>query len=275
VVSVEALAFAREYMGEPGPYVRRIAPEILAATHSHYVALQTQSRLKGADPYGLIWLGLPMALLDALKDVAGIQVFHPKRARYSIPLVNNVPVIGWRYGRDARTDPKEVPFGRPVSGARRNMFTPPELQPELPLGRVGLGDEIIQSLDTHEREQLDHFSVVASFLAQAGSAAVLAYASNPDAILKAFFGYATLDDNMLRWIFLEPLDMLAVGSGMLRDLDDERARPAFDSGPLVEPEMRLRPHTRRGTGGTAESSDDATGSSDGDTPPAGSTDGHE
>jgi hypothetical protein len=93
MVNAEALAWSREVLGEPGPYVRETLPGLLTATHSRYVALQQQTGLADASPYGLIWLGMPKAMIAGLSGVAGVQRYRPKRGRYQLPLVNGVPVI--------------------------------------------------------------------------------------------------------------------------------------------------------------------------------------
>jgi hypothetical protein len=241
MVNVEAVAWAREILGEPGPHVLETLPGLLAATHSKYVATQNNLGLTDASPYGLMWLGVPKALVDAYKGIVGVQLYRPKYGRYHLPIVNGVPIIPWRYAKDGKTDPKGVPFGRPVSQTRQALFQPPDLQPELPLGEEGLGDAVLDELTPEQRQQVDQYSTDIRTLATEGLVAVLAYASNPDALLNAHFGYATLGpDDLLVWIHIDELKLSYLNDGMLRGLSSPTARPTFDSGPLEEPKLRPR-----------------------------------
>lgn len=262
MTDVEALAWAREILGEPGPYIRETIPGVLVGTHDRYVATQRSLGLADASPYGLMWLGVPQALVDTFQDVAGVQLHRPKRGRYLLPVVNGVPLIAWRYAKDAKTDLKSVPFGRPVSETRKSMFTPKGLIAELPLGDAGLGDAVVDDLTDEQRELFDEYGTQIRNLATEGTVGVLAYASNTDALLKAYFGYATLStDGLLNWIHLEELELSSV-SAAIRDVSTSRQRPTFDSGPLETPKMRPRAPFE-------------TGPVDPDAPPTGPTGTHE
>jgi hypothetical protein len=249
MVNAEALAWARKIMGEPGPFVREALPGLLAATHSRYVALQQQSGLADASPYGLIWLGMPKALMDTFGNVA--RPYRPKRGRYHLPLVKGVPVIPWRYARDGKTDLKAVPFGQPVTDSRKSLFEPPTLPPELPFGEVGLADTILEELTVEQRQQVDSYSAdIRALAANERLVAVLAFASNPEALLNAYFGYATLgSDALLKWSYCEELDLTSPGTGMLRDASMLSDRPTFHSGPLEEPKLRVRSPLENGPAG--------------------------
>ena len=250
MASAEAFAWAREILGEPGPYVRETVPGLLVATHSRYVAIHEQTELADSSPYGLIWLGMPKALVGAFGRLADVQLYRPKRGRYKLPLVNGVPVIPWRYARDGRTPVKQVPFGRPVSDSRRSLFHPPVLPAELPLGETGLGDAIIDAMPVAERDLLDAYADDIRALATGRLVSVLAFASNTDALLGGYFGYATLgDDGFLNWSYCEPLGLVSPGTAVLRDLSKADARTAFDAAPLKEPDLRLRSPLEDGPSG--------------------------
>jgi hypothetical protein len=239
----EALAWAREVLGEPGPYIRKALPGVLLATHSQYVALQQQSGLADASPYGLIWLGMPKALVDSFVGIADVQLYRPKRGRYSLPLVNGVPIIPWRYAKDGTTDLKGVPFGKPVTESRKSLFIPPEIPPELPLGDVGLGDAVVDALSPENRISIDGYGAEIRTLATGHLVGVAAYASNPDALLKGYFGYATLgDDDLLVWDYIEEFRFSPSGV-RLRDVSS--SKPTFSSGPLQQPTLRPRSRSEK------------------------------
>lgn len=155
MTNLEAVAWSRTVLGEVGPYVRLRSPQVLLATHGRYVANQVALDLDTNDPYGLIWLGLPKALVEAFEEVAGVQMHRPKRGRYRLPVINGVPVIPWRYAKDSTTDVDGIPFGQPVSAPRRAMFGDLELQPELPLGETGLGDDVVASLPSRDKQEVE------------------------------------------------------------------------------------------------------------------------
>lgn len=243
MVNVEGLAWAHEVMGEPGPYVRESIPDVLTKTHSRYVALQATTELADATPYGLMWLGVPKALTAMFRDLAGVQLHRPKRGRYHLPLVNGVPIIPWRYAKDGKTDLKDVPFGRPVSATRQALFSPPDMAPELPLGEVGLGDAVLDDLSDEQREQVNAYGTDVRSLATDRLAGVLAYASNPDALLNGYFGYAVLGvDGLLDWKYIEELPLTSY-SLPLREVGPPAGRPAFNAGPMEQPKLRPRSKT--------------------------------
>src|SRR5262249_38079280 len=232
-------------------YVREAVPRLLTETHGRYVAYQQQTGLQDASPYGLIWLGMPQALVEGFATVAGVQRYRPKRGRYHLPVVNGGPVIPWPYARDGKTDLRGVPFGKPVSEVRRSLFEPPDLPMELPLGDLGLGDAVIDDLTEEQRQLVDQYGADIRELATLnGLVAVLAFASNPDALLNAFFGYATLgQDDLLDWSFCERLELTASGAGFLRDVGTIGDGPTFDSGPLDQPKLRPRSPLENGPTG--------------------------
>lgn len=233
MANLEAVAWSRAVLGEVGPYVRQRLPQVLLATHSRYVANQVALDLDTNDPYGLMWLGLPKALVEDFEGIAGVQMHRPKRGRYRLPVINGVPVIPWRYAKDSATDVDCVPFGQPVSAPRRAMFDDLQLHPELPLGETGLGDEVVAKLPSRDRQELEANAVGIKELMrqQDGLSAILAYASTPDGVHRCHFGYATLrDDDSLDWSYREEIELAAVGRGQLRLVQGKPQRPAFDAG---------------------------------------------
>lgn len=251
MANVEAIAWSRQVFGEEGPYVRERAPQVLMATHSRYSAHQAALGLETHEAYGLMWLGVPKALADAFRKVAGVQLHRPRWGRYRLPVINGVPLIPWRYAKDSSTDIDSVPFGKPVSSPRRALFKELDLQAELPLGETGLGDEAIAEMSQRERDEVDAYGeVIQQLMAESGLSGVLAYASTPDGVLRCYLGYAELgDDDLLAWRFREEIKLSAIGVGRLALVDGAVSRPAFDSGEPAEPALRPRsPHENAPTG---------------------------
>jgi len=143
---VEGLAWSRQVLGAEGPHVRSVLPWVLVATHNRFVATYIDLNLGNATPYGLMWLGVPKALVSEFAGLAGVQVYHPPRASYKLPVINGVPLIPWRYAKDRKTNVEEVLFGKPVSEPRKSAFKPLDLEAELPLGEEGLGSIILDEL---------------------------------------------------------------------------------------------------------------------------------
>jgi hypothetical protein len=241
MTDVEGLAWSRQVMGEAGPHVRAEVPQILAATHDTYAAQHAALDLGSADAYGLMWLAVPRALTRELAGVAGVHPYRPRGARYKLPVINGVPLVPWRYAKDRTTNITDVPFGHPVSDARRSVFEPLNLPLELELGETGLGDAVIDDLTDDEQNELSGYLEAIRELAEDGRRiAVLGYASTPDALLRGYLGYADLSaDDRLVWAFREELQLPTTARPTVRDTTPP-ARDAFDSGPIAEPLLRPR-----------------------------------
>jgi hypothetical protein len=189
-----------------------------------------------------MWLGVPQALVDEFKDLAGVQLHRPKRANYRLPLINGVPLIPWRYAKDSKTKVDSVPFGHPVSDTRRSLFEEIELQAELPFGEAGLGDALIAELTPRQRLELGSYGQDIKALAGGQLVAVLAYASNPDALLRCYVGYAELGaHDLLQWRYREEFELSSIERPVLRGVaGPASSRPTFDAGPLETPTLRPR-----------------------------------
>lgn len=242
MTDLEGMAWSRRVLGEVGPHVRSVLPWVLATTHSRYAAMQTALDLGSAAPYGLMWLGVPKALVEEFNGVATVQLYRPPRASYKLPVINGVPLIPWRYAKDRKTNVEDVLFGKPVSETKKAVFQPLNIQLELPLGEEGLGDAIIAELTSEQRQELDAYGEDIRELAAAHRlVAVAAYASNPDALHCCYLGYAELgDDNMLKWQYREKLELSSIERPALRGVAAVDPQTAFDAGPVEDPVLRPR-----------------------------------
>ncbi len=71
--------------------------------------------------------------------------------------------------------------------------------------------------------------------------AVLAYASNPEALHHCYLGYAELgEDNMLKWKYREKLDLSSAGIPAQPTVASMNPRLAFHAGPLEAHVLRPR-----------------------------------
>jgi hypothetical protein len=252
VTEVEGIAWSRQVLGEDGPYVRALAPQVLATTHNTLAAKHVELDLGNAAVYGLMWLAVPRALVRELDGVAGARPHRPKGAHYQVPVINGLPLVAWRYAKDRTTDITGVPFGQPVSDTRRSLFTPiePPLQLDLEMGETGLGEEIVAGLPADQQQELDGYLASIRGLTADGRIAVLGYASTPDALLRVHLGYADLGaDDRLMWAFREelPLPAATLAAAVAHPASTGPAlRPAagaedaFDSGPIAQPPLRAR-----------------------------------
>jgi hypothetical protein len=242
VLTAEAVAWSIEVFGQVGPYVRQRAPQVLLGAHSRYVANQVALDLDSNDPYGLMWLGLPKALVDDFEGLPGVQMHRARGGRYRLPVVHGVPVVPWRYAKDSGTDVEHVPFGQPVSRPRRALFDELTMQLELPLGGPSLGEEVMAALPPRVRREAEGFAAgIRTLMAHEKVGAVLAYASTPDGVHRCYFGYATLRDNdLLSWKFREEIEIATVVRSNLRLVQERLRRPAFDDGEPAAPMLRKR-----------------------------------
>jgi len=242
MVDLEGMAWSRQVLGAEGPHVRDALPRVLVTTHNRFVATNTALNLENAAPYGLMWLGVPKELVNEFAGLAGVQMYHPPRASYKLPVINGVPLIPWRYAKDRKTNVEGVLFGKPVSEPRKSVFQPLALQPQLPLGDEGLGEAILDELTPEQRQELDAYGKNIRELAAAHSlVAVLAYASNSEALHHCYLGYAELgEDNMLKWEYREELDISSAGITAQRAVASANTQPAFDTGPVEAPNLRPR-----------------------------------
>lgn len=241
MAGVEGVAWARQVLGEVGPHVRVVAPQVLVTTHNTYAAKHAELDLGSAAAYGLMWLAVPRALVQELDGVAGVQMHRLRGAHYRLPVINGVPLVPWRYAKDGATHITDVPFGHPVSDARRSLFTPLDLPLELELGETGLGDEVVAELPAEQQQELSGYLEAIRALALDGHRiAVLGYASTPDALLRRHFGYADLGaDDRLVWAFREELPLPAAAAPAVR-ATTASADGSFDSGPIARPLLRPR-----------------------------------
>jgi hypothetical protein len=215
----------------------------MGRVHAKYAAMQRALGLESAEPYGLIWLGAPGALVEEFDGVAGVHLHRPRKGRYRLPVVNGVPLIPWRYAKDGKTDVDRVPFGHPVSASRASLFKHIEPPSELPLGLEGLGEAAVEEFTPSQREELDAYGEEIRVLASKRRlVAVIAYASNPDMLLACYLGYASLnEDGYLNWAFRESLPVTtSAARHPVRAVGASLAAPAFDAGTPAEHLLRPR-----------------------------------
>jgi hypothetical protein len=118
---------------------------------------------------------------------------------------------------------------------------------ELPLGEHGLGDAVLADLPAAQRQELRVYGdEIRALATQSRLVAVLAYASNHDALLRCYFGYARLGANdLLTWTYREELALSAADRPIRHVVTGPDTRPAFDDGvpesPVLRPRSPLEP----------------------------------
>jgi hypothetical protein len=196
---------------------------------------------------------MPSALVEEFEGVPGVQIRRTKRGRYRLPVINGVPLIPWRYAKDRATDIDRVPFGQPVSASKKSWFQPIASQLELALGEESMADAALNGLTSKQRQDLDAYGeAIKELAADRQLVAVLAFASNPDALLRCYFGYAELGANdLLAWSYREEFELPSV-ERKTRPVSRSDAHNAFDSGQPQKPVLRPRsPLEAAPTGETA------------------------
>ncbi|MEZ7126185.1 hypothetical protein ACBR40_12685 [Nonomuraea sp. AD125B] len=237
---MEALAWARSVFGDVGLRIRAGVLSVLSTTHNRYAANQRALGLSSAEPYGLMWLGVPKALVEEFKGLPGVDTHRPRRGRYHLPVVNGVPLIPWRYAKDRITDLDQTPFGQPVSTTKKSLFELIHIQPSLFSGEDEAEEDVLADLTPEQLAELDAYGEeIYELAANQQLVAVLAYASNPEALLRCFFGYARLrTDDLLEWAFREEFAIAPQEGSKL--VSTTQSRAAFDTGTPENPVLRPR-----------------------------------
>jgi hypothetical protein len=244
-ICTEALARARNVLGAEGPHVRAVVPQILLGAHDVVATEHVALGLVSEDAYGLMWLKLPQVLVEKLGQVDGARIVRPHRSRIRYVVINGVPVVAWRYGKRSTTDIDRAVFG--VSDTRRSLFRGQESHPELDFdwGRGRFGEKVLDELTDEDRAEVAALCADIRSLSEDGRMiAVLAYASSPAGVHRAYFGYAELsEDGALDWLYRENIDTSARipgVAGVPAPRTPQSDTETFDSGPIATPTLRPR-----------------------------------
>ena len=239
-MSAEGSVWAQRVFGAAGAHILNTVTSVLCETHDKCAAANEEMETGTAHGYGLIYLSLPKALVKAYAEPPA-RPFRPGHANYLLPLVADVPLIPWRYAKNGKTAIDEVAYGNPVSPARRAAFAGDD---QLTLdGEHGEDIDIpMQVREELQKTEKERFEALLGMIREAdrGTAAVLAYASNPDRLFNAHLGYASLDaDGKIDWKFREQL-VLPNRYSPEATSPSSGSTSFFDSGAAPRPSLRPR-----------------------------------
>lgn len=233
---LESLAWLTERFGGDGPALRDGIPEMLQYCHRGMADAQEQAPIKSQSVYGQIWRSVHDEIEDRFRSLTTAQLYRPKNAPYRVLVVNGTALFPWRYAHDARTELDRASFGLEVSDTRKAVLSGVDVPDMLPF------DEDTAPWLPGEAAEIERYRAEFRETATRHPVVVVAYASNPDALLNAFWGdiRQLRDDGTLEWGWREPLD---VGTPTLPGhgrKPTEGKRPNFASAPLQRPEIRAR-----------------------------------
>lgn len=233
---VESQAWRMERFGDDGLALREGIPEMLRYCHRGMADAQEQAPIKSQSVYGQMWRSVHDELEERFRSLATAQLYRPKNAPYKVLVVNGTALFPWRYAHDARAGVDQASFGSQVSDTRRGVLGGVDVPDMLPFG------ESTTPWLPEEAAEIERYRAEFRETAAEHPVVVIAYASNPDALLNAWWGDVKRlrEDGTLEWGWREQLDVgspTQPGRG-LRPADDNR--PSFSNAPLQRPAIRAR-----------------------------------
>jgi hypothetical protein len=240
---LESRAWLLERFGDDGSALRDGIPGMLRYCHRGMADAQEQAPIKSQGVYGQMWRSVHEEFEERFGSLATVQLYRPKNAPYRVLVVNGTALFPWRYAHDARTELDRASFGPGVSDTRKAVLGGVDLPDMLPFG------ETTTPSSPEEAAEIERYRAEFRETAAQHPVVVVAYASNPDALLNAFWGdiKRLREDGTLEWGWREPLDIgtpTPPGHG-LKPAEDNR--PSFANAPLQRPVIRPRPRPRTGT----------------------------
>jgi hypothetical protein len=236
----ESRAWLIERFGTDGTKLRSGITEMLQFCHNRMSEAQERAPMQSQAVYGQIWRAVHDQILERYRSLPTAQVYRPKKAPYKIMVVNGTALFPWRYAHDAVTQLDQASFGPDVSPTRKAILAGAALPDMLPLGEVANSE-----LPAEEAEEITLYRTAFRDAAAEHPVVVLAYASNPTALLNTIWGDARQlrDDGTLQWGWRELLysQPTATDSGQAPAKNN---RPNFASAPLPKPLVTARPKTR-------------------------------
>jgi hypothetical protein len=221
--------WCRARFGEQGPHLRQIIPLVVRNSHDALADAHEAVGLRGQQVYGNIWLKTLESLVQNLGTLPGSTIVRPGRAPYSLVTFGKTVIFAWRYAREAGQSVEEASFGS-VSPTRQEIFRGFPDDPQMSLWE--LESDPVDGNDSEE--------VAADLLRDGHQVVVVAYASNSSRLFALEWGDAELvaDGLPLAWGFRESMSLeTASGDHRLISLGHDDEGPAFNDGPLPEPDL--------------------------------------
>jgi hypothetical protein len=235
---MEGLAWLLERFGADGARLRAGLPAMLRERHLGMADAQERAPMRAHAVYGQIWRAVHDGMAEDFGSLPTAQLYRPPSAPYKIVVVNGTALFPWRYAHDMVTDLEHASLGTRVSPTRQLVLAGVAMPDTLPLGDLpgGAPDEAT--------EEIELYRTAFREVAAAHPVVAIAYASNPAALLAAWWGdvRGLRADGTLEWGWREQLDLTqpAPPGRHLNIARDGDSRPSFTSGPLQTPVIRPR-----------------------------------
>jgi len=240
MIELQGRAWLMERFGADGSRLRDGIPAMLQYCHRGMAEAQERAPMKSqAAVYGQIWRAVHDAIEEDFRSLTTAQYYRPKNAPYKILVINGTALFPWRYAHDSVTDLDQASLGLNVSPTRKAVLAGTAVQDMLPLGEMPTAD-----LPAEEADEIERYREAFRETAAEHPVVVLAYASNPAALLTAIWGdiKQLRADGTLDWGWREWLDIhqpTPPGYRLMPVHADDR--PDFTSAPLQTPAITARP----------------------------------
>jgi len=210
----DGTGWARQVLGEAGPLLREVLPQLVARAHAAMAAAHVAGGLETQHVYGLVWRRTVQEFAEGIPQVVpSARRLKVPHAGYPVTAVGDVAIYPWRYAKDPVTDPWTARLGDPPSAARRAIMrgvrsTTRQLALDLgppPGGDPGAdGEDLFADGDLPGESEAPAVLVALAELSR--TVVVVRYASAPDALLRVLWGDGRLqDDGTVRGRFGEEL----------------------------------------------------------------------
>ena len=235
----ESRARLIERFGTHGSRLRTEIPALLQYCHRGMADAQERAPLRSQAVYGQIWRSVHDALEEDFRSLTTAQFYRPPSAPYKVLVVNGTALFPWRYAHDAVTKVDDASFGLDVSPTRKMILAGVAVPDLLPLGDLPPSD-----LPAEEAEEIERHRAAFRETAAEHPVVVIAYASNPAALLTAIWGdiMQLRADGTLEWGWREHMDVnqpTPPGYRVASVRDNDRS--SFSSAPLQTPAITARP----------------------------------
>jgi hypothetical protein len=231
-------AWLIERFAADGSRLRDELPSLLQYCHQRMAEAQDRAPMNDQAVYGQIWRAVHYMIQQDFQSLMTAQLYRPPSAPYKILVVNGTAIFPWRYAHDAVTKLDDAGFGHNVSATRKGILAGVGVPDMLPLGDLPTED-----LPAEDAAEIERHRAAFRETAAEHPVVVVAYASNPAALLKVFWGDVERlnADGTLKWGWREELSLNqpTPPGHRVATVDDDR--PSFTSGPLQRPVITARP----------------------------------
>lgn len=230
-------AWLIERFGADGCQLRDELPGLLQYCHRGMAEAQDRAPMKDQAVYGQIWRSVHHMIQLDFHSLTTAQLYRPPSAPYKVLVVNGTAIFPWRYAHDAVTKLDDASFGHNVSATRKGILAGVAVPDMLPLGDLPTED-----LPSEDAAEIERYRTAFRETAAEHPVVVVAYASNPAALLKVFWGdVEQLNvDGTLKWGWREELSLSQPTPPGHRVVPVEDDRPSFTSAPLKRPAITAR-----------------------------------